>query len=215
MIMQEDKELLKATVGVMLAEAGPLEAARYLVQTLFKDVKERAGTPYFGHLERVTAGIEDDRIKPIGYLHDVVEDIDGWTFEDLAEIGFDAFIVDGVRAVTKIDDAPYFDEMVRVGLTPQAIPVKKSDLKDNSNLLRLPTLPTEKDIERTRKYYLSWHYLDDVENGRTAPGTPFGVWMAAQRKGKQDFALLAKYSAAPAAVTATAAAAPAFGAPHR
>ncbi len=189
------KASIKLITTKILRDNGPLDAARYLAQYLFRGVKEINGTPYFGHLTRVAAGIADEKIKPAGYLHDLVEDILGWDFKDLEDIGFDKFIIDAVRAVTKDDSAPYFDEMVRVSLTPQAIPLKKSDLEDNSNLLRLPRVPQPHDIERSRKYYLSWHYLNDVESGQTSPGTPFATWMRSQPEEKQDWGLLHKYTA--------------------
>ncbi len=200
-----DKEALKQAVAVILAEEGPLHAARTLVLVAFSGIKERDGSPYFNHLERVADGIDDVRIKPIGYLHDLIEDVKGWTFEDLEEIGFDAFTVDGVRAVTKKGGA-YFDEMVWLSATPQAIPAKRSDLKDNSNILRLAQIPDDWDVERTRKYYLAWHYLTDVEQGKIPPQTPFGQWMAIQPPAKQNWDLLRKHSSE----SVPAAGAPAF-----
>lgn len=192
-----DKDTIKAEAALILLDQGALEAAHYLAETLFQGRTDWGGNPYFGHLERVANGIADPAIKPIGYLHDLIEDIPGWTFEDLREIGFSAFIVDGVEAVTKKKGAPYFDEIVRASLTPQAIPSKRSDLKDNCNLLRLPHLPTPGDIERTRKYYLSDRYLSDIESGKIAPGTAFADWMDTQPPGRQDKFLLHKYSRHP------------------
>ncbi|HEY8189647.1 MAG TPA: hypothetical protein VIF12_03115 [Micavibrio sp.] len=192
----DDKFTIITQARKILMDRGQLESARYLAEFLFADKKDRGGKPYFGHLERVAQGIDDARIKPIGYLHDLIEDIEGWTYDDLRLIGFDDFIVDGVQAVTKTNDhVPYFDEMVRVGLTPQAIPVKKSDLTDNSNLSRLGHAPAEKDIERVHKYKLAYDYLSDVEAGKTAPGTRFGDWMHEQSPEKQDWEMLRKYSA--------------------
>jgi hypothetical protein len=190
------KEAIKGHAAALLRDEGPIEAAHYLVRVLFANKTDGAGKPYLGHLERVAANIADPRIKPIGLMHDLVEDIPGWTFQDLEDVGFGDFIVEGVRAVTKADTDPYFDEMVRVGLTPQAIPVKRADLHDNSNPLRLSGIPTDKQVERTRKYYLAWHYLGDIESGKFQPGTPFATWMAAQPPEKRDMILLRKYTAA-------------------
>lgn len=195
---------VKTEANLILLTQGQLGAAQYLAQTLFSGKPDKGGQPYFGHLERVANGIHSgnnpcrNAIQAIAYMHDLIEDIDGWTCEDLADIGFDAFIIEGVRAVTKSGEgAPYFDEMVRLGRTPQAIPVKKSDLRDNSNLLRLPHLPTDEDIARVRKYYLSHCYLSDVESGHTAPGTPFASWMKFQPAARQDWGLLRQHSAHP------------------
>lgn len=207
------KEEIKAEAIVILQAQGALETAKYLAKTLFDGRMDKGGTPYFGHLERVARGVQvsgspalRDAIRTIAYLHDLVEDIVddpaqgivGWTCQDLAEIGFGAFVIDGVHALTKSSkEAPYFDEMVRLGQSPQAIPVKKSDLRDNSNILRVPHLPNADDIERLRKYYLSNRYLSDVESGQTMPGTSFISWMRTQPGNRQDWDLLKKYSKDP------------------
>jgi len=175
---------------------GEEHAARVLVRSTFSGKTDRGGQPYFEHLQRVADGVEGRQVKAIAFLHDLIEDIPGWDYDDLKYMGFSDYVIDGVRAVTKHDEDPYFDEMVRVGLTPQAIAVKRSDLRDNSNLLRLCGIPTEKDFERTRKYFLAYHYLGAVESGAIKPGTPFATWMKAQKPEMQDEALLRKYSAA-------------------
>lgn len=188
------KEKVKVSAAFVLKNQGELKAAKYLVQILFASMVDKAGEAYFNHLERVASGITDDKIKPIGWLHDTIEDIEGWTAQDLLDIGFSNYVVDGVKALSRKSGDPYFDEMVVVGMTPQALPVKRSDLRDNSNLLRLGRLPDEWDIKRTKKYALAYMYLGDVETGKTKPGTPFGQWMAAQPENRQDWDLFKEYS---------------------
>ncbi len=198
-----DKDAVKVASRQVFLTQGALESAKFLAQTLFADRTDWGGNPFYGHLQRVADGIKTGgdvgfrhRLETIAYLHDLLEDIDGWTEQDLADIGFDDFIIAGVVALTKSGaGAPYFDEMVRVGLTPQAIPVKKSDLTDNGNLLRLPALPSPDDFDRTRKYYLSYYYLSDIEAAQVTPGTPFAIWMAAQPPGRQDWELLRQHCA--------------------
>ena len=189
-----DKDLIKSIASFIIHQDGATAAARYIAQEAFEGIRERNGQPYFGHCERVADGVKEEASKPIAYLHDLIEDVKGWTYQDLRDIGFDELVIDGIQAVTKHDDDPYFDEMVRITLTPQAIPVKLSDLRDNSNLLRMPELPTAKHIERSLKYFLAHKYLTDVYEGRTAPGTPFETWMAGKPEGLQNWDLCAKYT---------------------
>lgn len=188
-----DKEQIKATAAQKLAEKGELAASVYLAETLFEGITDKTGRPYFDHLQRVSAGIADYHTKPIGFLHDILEDIDGWSGMDLLEIGFSNHTVLGVVAMTN-DGEPYFDFIVRCGMFPQSIIGKKSDLQDNSDTLRLRRLPNEKDIERLKKYHLAYHYLDDIEKGAIPKRTPFGTWLAAQPVDMQDWHLFAKHS---------------------
>jgi hypothetical protein len=203
-----DKGALKAEAGNILKNQGKVAAALHLATALFEGVTDKAGKPYIGHLLRVRDGLRGlfqeaaadrrESLQVIALLHDVIEDISGWTYEDLADIGFDAFEIDGIRAVTKQSEGePYFDAMVRVGLTPQAIPSKRSDLRDNSDISRFSRLPRAADFERLTKYFLADKYLESIEAGKTAPGTPFGAWMAAQPDAMQDWHLFEKYSSEP------------------
>jgi hypothetical protein len=202
-LKQADKEIVKAEATLIMLTHGPLRAAEYIARESFGAAKDSGGDLYFNHLERVAMGIPALDVRPAGYLHDLIEDVKdergqpAWSFEDLYEIGFSATVVEGVRVVTKDDEDPYFDEMVKVGLVPAGRQIKLSDLRDNSNPLRLGGIPTEKHVERTRKYYLAYHYLNDIENGRTEPGTVFAKWMAAQKPEKQNWQMMAKYSIQP------------------
>jgi hypothetical protein len=192
-----DKDQVKAEAKTLFETKGALAAAAYLADTLFADVTDKAGAAYTGHLYRVAADIADYHIKPIGYLHDVIEDVAGWDADDLYDIGFDEYTVDGVIGVTRNWGEPYFDFIVRCGQTPQSIPVKRSDLKDNSNILRMPKLPDAEDIARLKKYLLSEYYLKDVQTGVIKAGTEFGVWMKSQPKEMHDWHIFAENSSEP------------------
>ncbi len=76
------------------------DKADYLINILFKDITDKNGEKYVGHLYRVSEGVEEPKTKVAGLLHDTVEDIDGVTFEDLLEVGFSQEVVDIVRIVT-------------------------------------------------------------------------------------------------------------------
>lgn len=198
MMLMQTKEDIKARAREILLGTGKkneLGAAIYLAETLFESRVDKAGKPYVGHLQRVASGVPDP-LKPAAYLHDTVEDIAGWNFQDLKDIGFGDFTVSAIRAVTKqSEEEPYFDAMVRVGLTPHAIPLKRSDLRDNSNLLRLDRKPLAKDFERVTKYFLADKYLEDIQEGRALSGTPFAQWMSEKPENLRDDALVKKETA--------------------
>lgn len=153
-----------------------VDAARYIAEKAFSGDKDKGGQPYFGHLERVADGV-DTPYKTIAFLHDLMEDKLDWNADDLRDIGFSEWVIEGIDAVTKRDGEKYLDFIVRTAQTPQAIQVKMSDLKDNSNLLRLPHLPTDEDIDRVRKYYLANQYLNDVRMGKIPGSTSIINWM--------------------------------------
>lgn len=187
------KNELKDQAAYTISRGGEIAAARFLGVWLFLGVKDKGGDHYFNHLDRVAGGVAEE-FKAIAYLHDVLEDIPEWTIQDLKDIGFSARTIEGVLALTKNAGHPYFDEMVRIGMVPQAIPVKRSDLRDNSNLLRLSHLPQLDDIKRVRKYFMADRYLRDIEEKKFQPGTLFAAWMAAQPENRQDWDLFREYS---------------------
>jgi hypothetical protein len=199
----KNKDIIKQKAASLLTDKGEMEAAQYLAATLFADKVDKAGKPYIGHLERVANGV-DDSIKPAAYLHDVLEDIEGWKKTDLLEIGFSARTVNLVEAVTKESETePYFQAIERAAKTKEAIPLKRSDLKDNANLLRLDHLPQEKDYERVKKYFIADKYLESVEKEGFVT---FESWTQKQSATLLDMALIAKETApkSPLSMTSSA-----------
>ncbi|MBI1328042.1 MAG: hypothetical protein GC136_10430 [Alphaproteobacteria bacterium] len=171
------KERIKAEAKRLYGHIGdgPLKAARYLAQTLFKDVRY-GNRPYFEHLEHVALeqmkGPQPYGHRVVaGYLHDLLEDIEGWTAQDLLDIGFPKYTVDIIVAVTKQEGELYFDAMQRVSLNAEAIHVKLADLGMNSNARGLPRAPTEKDLGRLQKYWMAQRYLEAVRDGEIKPGS--------------------------------------------
>lgn len=191
--MEPNKDQVKKAAKSIFIQKGALSAASYLAETLFEGMTDKAGALYTGHLQRVAHGVPDYHIKPIAFMHDIIEDIEGWEREDLTDIGFDDFTTDGVVGVTRNQDEPYFDFIIRCGQTPQSIPVKRSDLKDNGNIFRMPGLPTETDIERLKKYHISDRYLADIEYGSIKPGTPMTDYMIMNPQ-LRDMELLKQHS---------------------
>ena len=197
------KDEMKATASDIIRTNpvdGQIKAAEFLIETLFKDAIDKAEKPYTGHLYRVADGVPD-KLKPAALLHDLVEDVEGWNFQDLTDIGFDDYTVDAIRAVTKkAEGEPYFDAIERVGMTPHSIPLKRSDLKDNSNLFRFERLPMHWDFVRVTKYFLADKYLQDVEAGIAKSGTNFVEWMKSKPENMHEWNLVSTETSSKAAL---------------
>ncbi len=135
--------------------------------SFFKDKFDKAGKPYILHKLRVMSGVlhfgNDYAI--LGVYHDVVEDIFKGRFQE----GFDHFrrnvcddesLVDDLWLLTHDPNHTYSEYIRIIKQSARATEVKKMDLRDNSDILRLKGL-TAKDIERVRKYHASFLYLND------------------------------------------------------
>jgi len=86
-------------------------------------------TPYIKHPEAVANAV-DSRLKPIAWLHDVVEDTHV-SIQDLRDAGFPNYIVDAVDAIThrKNDtNVVYWQQVLR---NADAVEVKIADIKTN------------------------------------------------------------------------------------
>lgn len=101
-------------------------------------------TPYIAHPDAVASLVgEDDKLKIIAWLHDVVEDTDV-PLEYLASKGAPEDVLDAIKAITHEKWEPYSDYIYRVSLNPLALRVKIVDL-----LVNLSDAPTQ---QQRKKY---------------------------------------------------------------
>ena len=112
------------------------------------------GRPYIEHCERVAMRV-DPALRPIAYLHDVVEKSEGWTIERLRLDGFPEVMIEAVDALTRRDGEDEEVFVARAAANPLALPVKRADLEDNLQ----QALASGGDAERYR------HGLDLLEKG--------------------------------------------------
>lgn len=112
--------------------------------------RDKGGQPYILHPLRLmlAAGSDDERV--VAVLHDVVED-SRMTLADLKARGLSPVQAAGLEAVTRRDGESYEDFVIRAGDDPVGRAVKILDLRDNSDLSRIPN-PSEKDLSRVDKY---------------------------------------------------------------
>lgn len=118
---------------------------------------DKAGKAYITHPLRVMARLdtEDDELKAIAVLHDVVEDNEDWSTVRLGAEGMTQRVCLGVHALTRTADETYEEYIDRVALNSDARRVKIEDLTDNMDVRRLAEL-TEKDIKRLQKYHRAY-----------------------------------------------------------
>ena len=137
---------------------------KVLVFKLFVFKKDKAGRPYVEHLLRVSEKMTSIDGKIAGLLHDVVEDIDGVTFEDLISFGVPEHIIEVLKLVTKEKtDVPltkeqklqkYNQEIDRIieSRNPLALELKIADMSDNYDPNRLGELDEEQRNWFEQKY---------------------------------------------------------------
>lgn len=113
---------------------------------------DKAGEPYIRHPLRVMQAVETDTERVVALLHDVVEDSENHTLDDIRE-RFDEEVHDAVECLTKQDGEDYLEEYIpRIAENDVARAVKRADIEDNLDLTRLPELD-EDDTDRIRKYH--------------------------------------------------------------
>src|SRR5829696_2310593 len=96
---------------------------------------DKDGRPYILHPISVMTGVPAGDAQIVAVLHDVVEDTHV-TFAELEAAGFSRAVLDSLRLVTHVKEAPYADYVVRCKADLVAKVVKVADLRDNARLER-------------------------------------------------------------------------------
>lgn len=161
----------------MTMRKGEMLSKAILIATLgHADQFDKGGNPYVLHPLTVMHKLKtnDEELQCIAVLHDVIEDctgkkivLDGRTviisFAMLKDEGFSDRVIEGVRSLTKMPGQTYEEYQAGVVANPDAVAVKKEDLRTNSDLRRLKGV-TEKDIARAAKYMLFYALLSGQTN---------------------------------------------------
>ena len=142
--------------------ASLIENALKFALEAHKGQVDKGGHPYIFHPLRLMLSMETDEERLAALLHDVVEDNDGVSFEDLEKLGIPNDAMDALRMLTHDDDnEPYMDYVARISEHPMARKVKMADLRDNMNVQRIPNF-TDRDAERIRKYISAYSLLEQA-----------------------------------------------------
>jgi (p)ppGpp synthase/HD superfamily hydrolase len=120
---------------------------------------DKAGREYILHPLRVMAKMETEMEMSAALLHDVIEDSE-ITAQDLLDEGIPAEVVEAVRCLTKNEGEEYMAFVARAKRNKLAAKVKKADIEDNIDVLRLASL-NEYDLARIQKYHAAWHLLNE------------------------------------------------------
>lgn len=88
------------------------------------------GRPYIEHCERVAMRVEP-ALRPIAYLHDVLEKSEGWSIERLRLDGFPEAMIEAIDALSRRKDEDEAAFILRIAANPLSVPVKRADLEDN------------------------------------------------------------------------------------
>ena len=109
--------------------------ALYVTNKVFKDTYDKGGNPYMEHLYSVSDSFEDDDLKVVGLLHDIIEDKE-FTEEELLFLGFTKEQVEAVSIVTKKKYESYSDFIDRIidSNNDKAIQVKFLDMINNMDI---------------------------------------------------------------------------------
>lgn len=120
--------------------------------------KDKGGADYIGHPLRVMDGVDTTEEKITAILHDILEDT-CFTHGDLKRmLGVSDEILEALRLLTRRRGESYRTYIESLTVSPLAVAVKISDLKDNMNLERLDHV-TEHDRIRQEKYRQALEYL--------------------------------------------------------
>lgn len=139
-----------------MALSKDVETAKALAEKLHAGQVDKSGKPYIDHPRRVASRLDTLEEKVVGWLHDTVEDT-GLSLAEVERI-FGRETAWAVDAITHREDEPWERYLMRVKENPIARQVKISDLIDNSNLSRLPTIMM-RDVKRQAKYNAALQYL--------------------------------------------------------
>jgi (p)ppGpp synthase/HD superfamily hydrolase len=120
---------------------------------------DRYGQPFIVHPLRLMLSLplHDLDAQIVALLHDVVEDTP-YTLDDLRQRGYAEAIIEAVDCLTRRETETYEEFIQRIKPNALARRVKLADLRDNMNLLRLPTIDAS-DAERLGRYRAAWREL--------------------------------------------------------
>lgn len=134
-----------------------IELALEIALEAHKGQVDKAGECYVLHPLRLMNKMNNDYERVVALLHDVLED-SFYSPEKLQEKGIPTEVIEAVLCLTKKNGESYEKFILRAKSNKLARAVKKVDLEDNINILRLKEL-TQIDLDRLRKYHNAWKVI--------------------------------------------------------
>jgi len=121
---------------------------------------DRGGVAYINHPVYVSTLMKTEDEIVVALLHDVIEDSDKYTINDLSEI-FGKTISHSVDCITKRNGEKYEEYLVRVKSDDIARSVKLGDIHHNLKKDRIQEID-EKYLRMEKKYKKALEFLMDV-----------------------------------------------------
>jgi (p)ppGpp synthase/HD superfamily hydrolase len=124
---------------------------------------DKGNIPYVNHPIFIALGMSTEEEQIVALLHDVVEDSNKYTIDDIRNI-FGDTIADAVDCITKRKDSDenYVEYLKRVRTNPIALKVKMADINHNLMGDRIP-VKDKKYFEMSDKYKQALWYLQMPE----------------------------------------------------
>ena len=137
-----------------------IEQSLQIALEAYRGQTDKAGETYILHPLRLMAQMDTKEEMAVALLHDVIED-SKYTAEMLVDEGIPEEVVEAVEYLTKKEGESYEEFTNRVVDNKLAAKIKKADIEDNMNILRLESL-SEKDLQRVAKYHKAWHSINQA-----------------------------------------------------
>ncbi len=135
-----------------------IEKSLEIALTAYSGKKDKAGKPYILHPIRLMTRMKTDEEMAAALLHDVIEDSE-ISEKDLINNSIPPKVVDAVSSLTRLKNERYENFINRILNNPLACKIKKADIEDNLNILRLKSLNDE-DLKRVARYHRAWVKLN-------------------------------------------------------
>ncbi|MFY9228522.1 MAG: HD domain-containing protein [Candidatus Microsaccharimonas sp.] len=148
----EPLEAAKAIIG----EKEPMEVglARAIAREVHAGQVDKLGVDYFHHPEAVAKPFEEKgewERAAAAWLHDAVED-SSITIESLRELGISPRVTEIVDLLTRKDDVPADEYYEKIAADPDALEVKVSDMRHNTDAKRMESLDEPTRVRLLNKY---------------------------------------------------------------
>jgi (p)ppGpp synthase/HD superfamily hydrolase len=137
-----------------------LEIALKLALNAHSGQTDKAGRPYILHPLRIMHQMDTDEERAVALLHDVIED-SKYSSEDLIQQGIPENIVNTVLVLSKDKNDNYDVFIKKISKHKLAVKIKKADIIDNMDLLRLQSI-NSKELKRIEKYHRAWKMLNNL-----------------------------------------------------
>lgn len=142
-----------------------IEKMLMIIASMHDGQVDKAGAPYVLHPIKVMSLLmhkKDEELMLIALGHDLIEDT-LVTEEYLREEGFSKRVIDGIVALTKVEGETYEEYKAKVMANDDAVEVKWCDLEHNVDTSRFNRPLTDKENERTMRYY---DFMRELSNSK-------------------------------------------------